>query len=571
MKELIFYDIEIFSHDALIVFKNRNKEVVKYYHNNFEGILGFIQDKLLVGYNNYFYDDKILTAMISGWNNGQLKDLNDKLISGEKWDRVSPYIDSIDCFQQINPSMPGLKKIEGNMGKMILESAISFDIDRPLTDEEFKEVFDYCSYDVDTTIDVYNLREHSYFESKSKLLEMLNNDRAKKWNTTTISANLLLDRPLPKWSSLRIDDEMLELVPPDVKEMWLQGNSVGSKIKKKSVTINEFDNDIQFGWGGLHGSHRWLKKVENVKLLDVASMYPSIIINLNALGSATKRYEEMRNQRVEIKHKDKVLSDALKLVLNSVYGNLKNKYSMLNNPRASMTVCVYGQIALYELCKRLSSYTTIININTDGVAFTTDNDVYKQIWKEWEKDFNLTLEEENFDLFIQKDVNNYIAITNKSLKDEEGKIIAKDNIQVKGGDVNRYYKDNWFANNNTRIVDIAIVDYLVNGIDVIDTLMNNLDKPYLYQYVLQAGSTYKGTFDDTGKQYDKINRVFATKKKDYVLLQKKRQDDGLVRFADAPDKMYLWNDECDKLEDFQSIVDLNHYYQLINRKLDRWK
>lgn len=572
MKELLAYDIEIFAHDALVVFKDMEKTPYLFFHNDFEGLLNFIKDKKLVGYNNYNYDDYILTKMIAGWSPEQLKKLNDKIINGEEFDKhLDQHIDSIDCFQQIDVSMPSLKKIEGNMGKMIFESSVSFDIDRPLTEDEFLEVLDYCSYDVNTTIDVYKLREHSYFESKQRLLDMLGNDKADKWNTTTISANLLLDKPLNKWSTLRIDEEMLELVPPDVKDMWLQANSISSEIKKKSVTVSEFDNDIQFAWGGLHGAHKRLKRVENVKLLDAVSMYPSIIINLEVLGPATKKYAEMKEKRIEIKHKDKPLSDALKLVLSSVYGNLKNQYSTLNNPRAAMTVCVYGQIVLYELCKRLSSYATIININTDGVAFTADNDVYKSVAEEWQKEFGLVLEEEEYDLFIQKDVNNYIAVKDMKLRDSQGKVASIGNIKVKGGDVNRYIDNNLFANNNTRIADIAIVDYLVNKIDVIDTLMNNLDKPYLYQYILQAGSTYLGTFDENGVQYNKINRIFATKKKDYVMLQKKRPDGGLVRYADAPDKMYLWNGKCEDIEDFQSIVDLNHYYQLINRKLDRWK
>ena len=165
MKELIFYDIEIFSHNALVVFKDINKRLRKSFHNNFEGLLDFIKDKKLVGYNNHYYDDKILTAMINGWSTYQLKQLNDKIIAGEKWDKIHPDIDSLDCFQQISVSRPGLKKIEGNMGKMILESAVSFDIDRPLTNEEFQETFEYCCYDVDTTVDIYKQREHSYFQS----------------------------------------------------------------------------------------------------------------------------------------------------------------------------------------------------------------------------------------------------------------------------------------------------------------------------------------------------------------------------------------------------------------------
>ncbi|MBW8383103.1 MAG: hypothetical protein K0M69_11360 [Youngiibacter sp.] len=348
--------------------------------------------------------------------------------------------------------------------------------------------------------------------------------------------------------------------------MWIsKSKSLTGDIDKKTVTITEFDNDIQFSLGGLHGAHKWKKRIENVKVLDVASMYPSIIINLQVLGPATSLYKELKDKRIKVKHSDKALSDALKLVLNSVYGNLKNQYSLLNNPNASITVCTYGQIALYTLCKALSQVADIININTDGVIFSTDTDDYKKIAKEWEKEFNLTLEEDTYDLFIQKDVNNYIAV-----KGEYSKFRGAESIKCKGGDVSRYSHDSLFSNNNTRILDIALVDHLVYGKDVLDTLLENLDRPRLYQYILQAGSTFEGTFDDKGNQYNKINRVFATKKGDLVL-QKRRYDGALIRFPDAPERMYLWNDDCDSIENFNRIIDLNHYYQIIKSRLERWK
>ena len=50
-----------------------------------------------------------------------------------------------------------------------------------------------------------------------------------------------------------------------------------------------FDNDVQFGFGGLHGAHKRIKRAENVKLLDVTSMYPNIILLLNVLGTATEK------------------------------------------------------------------------------------------------------------------------------------------------------------------------------------------------------------------------------------------------------------------------------------------
>lgn len=549
MRDLVFYDIEVFHSDSFVVFKDINKNVLAIYHNDFVGLSDFIEGKTLVGYNNYFYDDHILHAMLDLRSPQQLKALNDRIISGEKL-RITNYkFDSLDCFQQIDVGMPGLKKVEGNMGKMILESSISFNIDRPLTDEEFADVLEYCKYDVDVTIDIYNERVDSYFKPKESLLEMLGDDRGRRWNTTTLSANVLLDKPNPKWSNIRIPEEMLEMVPEDVVNLWLTK-------EKGSITIHDFDCEIEFGFGGLHGVHKHIRRAENVKLLDVASMYPHIILNIDGLGHATQKYKDLLDERVRIKHKDKVRSDALKLILNSVYGNLKNKYSTLNNPKCAVTVCAYGQIALYELCKRLSPFATIVNINTDGVAFIPHSDDYKQIWHEWEKDFSLTLEEDEFDLFIQKDVNNYIA--------KKG-----DKLTCKGGDVTRYHKDALFKNNNARILDIAVVDKLVYGKDVLDTLLDHLHQPHLYQYILQAGRTYQGTFDQDDNEHERVNRVFASKEDGFCLF-KKRQDGGMVRFADAPMQMFLWNNECDDLENFERIVDLNHYYQIINKRLERW-
>lgn len=549
VEDVIFYDIEVYHSNCFVVFKDINKKLLRVFHNNFVGLEDFVKDKTLVGYNNYFYDDHILHAMMDLKTPRQIKALNDRIIGGERL-RIKNYkFDSLDCFQQIDVAMPGLKKVEGNMGKMILESSVSFTIDRELTEEEYADVLEYCKYDVDVTIDVYKQRVDSYFKPKESLLKMLGDDKGRRWNTTTLSANVLLEKPLIPWSNIRVPEEMLEMVPEEVVDLWLTK-------EKGSVTIQEFDCDIEFGFGGLHGVHKHIKRAENVKLLDVASMYPHIILNIGALGHATDKYQEILDRRIEVKHKDKVQSDALKLILNSVYGNLKNKYSLLKNFKAAVTVCAYGQIALYDLCKRLAPFATIININTDGVAFTTDTDDYKQVWTEWEKDFNLTLEEDSFDLFIQKDVNNYVAKQNGELK-------------CKGGDVTRYHKDAFFKNNNARILDIALVEKLVNNKDILDTLMDHLDQPHLFQYILQAGGTYQGTYDQDDHKHERVNRVFASKKEGFCLF-KKRNDGGMVRFADAPMKMYLWNGECDDLENFEKIVDLNHYYQIITKRLERW-
>lgn len=550
-QDLLFYDIEVYSeHDAFVVFKDINKKLVRVFKNNFAGLADLIKGKTLIGFNNYFYDDKILVYMLEQKPVALIKQLNDKIINGENVRYINKHdFRSLDVFQQIDVSMPSLKKICGSMGRMILESSVPFDIGRPLNDQEYHEALHYCMNDTDATIDIYKKRIESYFKPKHALIDMLGDPKAIRWNTTTISANLLLKKPLVKWADIRIPDWMMDLVPEDVKELWL--------VKKKGiVNMTAFDCDIQWGFGGLHGAHKTIKRHKNVKLLDVASMYPNIILILQVLGSASEKYKEILLKRLAVKYSNPILSDALKLILNSVFGNLGNQYSLLFNPMACLSVCIYGQIALFELCKFISPYCTILNINTDGVAFVPHDDHYVEAYKQFEVDFGLQLEEKNFDLLIQKDVNNYIAVSGE-------KMICK------GGDVNRYLKDEIFKNNNARILDIALVNHLVYGHDVLDTLYKHLDQPHLYQYILKAGNTYKSSCDQHGRQYNKVNRVFASQKEGFCLY-KQRHDNGLVRFADAPIHMFLWNEDCSEIEDFESIVDLDHYYQIVNKRLERW-
>lgn len=563
---MLFYDIEVFAYDNLIVVKDLNHNVVHKSWNNHMGLREVLKSDEVAGYNNYYYDDIVATCMLKGMTVQEIKRVNDLLVHNQKVAiKVDPVINSIDCFQQIDVSNPSLKRIEANMGMMIKESDVPFDIDRPLTEEERKDVEFYCEYDVDATIEVYKEREHSYFESKKRILDMLGNPKAKKWNTTTISGNLLLKKPMPKWATPRVPEWCFNDpdLPEPVREMWKQFYDPASlrkdwKPKVKSYTFEMFDNEITFGIGGGHSVNTKERYFENVKLLDVTSMYPSIIILLKILGEATPKYKAIYDQRVAVKHTDTGLSNALKLILNSVYGNLGNAFSILYNPQAARTVCIYGMISLFKLAKMLYDCgCTIVQINTDGVAFVDNGCEYEHVWHEWEKTFGLGLEEDLFSKWWQKDVNNYIAVK------PNGK------IKVKGGDVRKYGKDYFFQNNSCRIISMAVVEKIVNGKDPAMTLYENMDKPYLYQYVLQAGKTYQGVVDSDGNFQQYVNRAFATRGHG-VKLYKKRQDGGLVTFPNSPDNMKIWNDDCEKIEDFHKWVDLNHYFQEVKTVLNRW-
>ena len=586
MEDLLFYDIEVTKYDSLVVFMNIDKEEVAHFWNNrdrktqdepsgFEGIKPIIEGKTLVGYNNYHYDDHILTAMMHSVNSlpRYLKYRNDQIITGQGSDRnVSELIRSLDTMQQIDVSKPSLKQIEGNMGISIVESSVSFDIDRPLTDEEREEMLEYCRHDVMATIDIYLLRKKSYFDVKDGLVKLLPEDHPEssyRWNTTTISANILLGNgKVSGWEKHRVPDHLwrnVEGIPTAVWDMWeeiMKPDSVTGKGKSK--TINAFDCKVVFGMGGLHGAPSKPVRYGRVKHKDVASMYPSSVVHLNALGDATGIYDNMRQERIRIKKSDPVRAAALKLVLNSVYGNFKNKYSALYNPMASATVCVYGQIALFSLCWELhKAGYKIINANTDGVVYLEDpdlGDADERICEKWEQDFSgYKLDTDFFTQWIQRDVNNYIAV------EEDG------SITVKGGDVNKYQTDKFFSNNSIRIVQIAMVENLVYGTDIFDTFEKNMDKPVLWQYVLKAGGTFKGVQNSMGEWQNKVNRVFAAAEgQPYTKLYKVRQDDGLVNFPDVPERMFIWNEDVRDIKDFEKIIDQEYYFNLVKEKLKGW-
>lgn len=590
MKDFLFYDIEVFSHNSMIVFKNIEEETVKVFSSSlnglgdlydkklitsagYAGLEDYIRDKTLVGYNNYFYDDYILYAMCLGFNDETIKQWNDSIINkgsmvGMKKVEICK---TLDTFQQIDVSKPGLKKIEGNMGLSIIESSVPFTIDRPLTPDENWETFKYCEYDVAQTVKIFKMRA-DYFESKAQIVDMLpedNRQRAYKWNTTSIIGQLL--KPTrPIHTGRLVSDDLMSLVPVDVQTMWRElDDTFDYKFKQRKVVVQEAGCSIEFGWGGLHGAPIGTHEAKNVKLLDVASMYPNILINFNGLGDKTKDYKQILDHRLQLKHEGKKKEQApYKLILNSTYGLLNNQYNPLNKPSLAFSICIYGQISLYVLTKMLHSVgCKVFNINTDGVAFEPDQaSAYLGIVDEWQNTFNLTLEEDRFKYWIQKDVNNYVALTDK------------DYIYVKGGDVNNYHdvdkggRNYYFNNSNIRIIQKAVVDKIIYNKSLSETIWENRDKPELYQYILRAGGTYLGTFDNRDVQLQHVNRVFAAKGTGYEIF-KKRHDGGLVKYPDAPSEMFLWNGDLTDFakEDFEFIIDLQWYNSLAEKVYERWK
>lgn len=289
---LLAYDVEVFSHNSMVVFKDMEGKTVQVFSSSLDGlgecldqglIAGagygdledFIRGKTLVGYNNYGYDDYILYAMSKELPQSVIKAWNDSIIGRGSLVNMKKVevCQTLDCFQQISVMKPGLKKVEGNMGVSIVESSVDFTIDRPLTPQENLEVLRYCEYDVLQTVEIYKMRKQ-YWQTKADIVTMMEEDhlkdRAMKWNTTSIVAQIL--RPKRRAPARRlVPDEMLEMVPTEVAEMWRElDTTIDFKFKKRKVVVEEFGNIIEFGWGGLHGAPKGIVRREDVSLADVA-------------------------------------------------------------------------------------------------------------------------------------------------------------------------------------------------------------------------------------------------------------------------------------------------------------
>jgi len=573
-KYKLFYDIEVLRHFNLIVVKDINKQIKGLYiddngkktfeSDTFKSLRELVEKSVLIGYNNYFYDDIILTDILANNTLKQIKKRNDEIISGKKINNLHKSIVSLDVFQQIL-SRPSLKKLEANMGMNIEETQIPFDLDRALTPEEIDQMVFYCMHDVDATINVYKVREANYFDNKRYILGLTDNPvRQYRWNTTTIAANLLTDSNAILWSDYRLGKldkdgnfEILKGMPKDV--LTLFDSQKKEKKPKGKAIIKEDGTKYDFGFGGLHGVCMPAKTIRsNVHNLDVASMYPHIMLILGALGQSAETYKHIMETRLKAKKEgNKETSNALKLIINSTYGLLKNQYSKLYNPQASTSVCIYGQCALYNLCKSLKAAGyELININTDGVAFTGDGDQWETVKSEWEKQWQLTLEHDFFKTWIQKDVNNYFAVM------DNGK------IKTEGGDVSRALNADIFKKCSLRIIDIAILNYYLNGQSANETISENLNNPELFQFILACGPTFGGTVDENGKQHNKVNRAFAVKKGSP--LYKLRKDGAKIKFQDVPENIQIENGEVKDVNLKEINIDLEFYIELTERKIAAW-
>lgn len=545
-KTAYVYDIEVFKnvfHCTLL--NTETEELIKFEcsirKNEIEEMCKFfLQPNIcLVGYNNIHYDNPIINYCIEYFSNS--KYTYDKICMSifnlstvitqdkeniDKWKRwkYANNFYTLDLLTMLYSQAlrVSLKEMQVTMMyKNVQEFNCNWQI--PLATTEIDSMIEYNINDVMST---YELLKRCEKDIKLRLdiedqynisclskdgvnigMQILAEEYMRK---TGISWNILKDLRSPA-DTISLNEIILPFIKYDTKilqdlltEMKSLTVSPGRKGYEKKFLLG--DRVVSVGVGGIHtiNEPEIIIPNENEILvdLDVASLYPSMLLNFNFyprhLGKEFKEvYADIRERRIKAKHaKDKVTDATLKLALNGLSGNLQNEFSWCYDPKAVMGIRINGQLLLLMLTEKLMALgITPIQLNTDGIFVKMSKSIYSEamkICKEWENLTGLILEEDRFKAFYQLAINDYFGVfENNSIK-EKGCFITSV-IQGKGL--------------TPKIIPKAVQKYFLEGIKPEEFIKQHTDiKDFLMSE--KTGKQWTVEYNDQPQQ--RTNRFYAS-------------------------------------------------------------
>lgn len=377
-KPHVYYDLEVYPNLFVIgwMYDRDDAEVVKMLNPTAAEVEEFIQKTRREGWNNRKYDAHILWAASMGASNEELFIRSTAIINNEQNATFSAAykIDYADGYDYAStPNKKSLKKWEIDLGLPHMEMDIPWD--QPVPDDRVQDVLNYLENDVRST---RATAKHiiADFHARQMLAEM---SGLQVINTTRQHAQKIIFGDLP-W------DTKPDLVYTDLRELFPGYEFDRFKPGKEKSTYKGFN----VGEGGFVYAEPGM--YENVVLLDVASMHPTSIVEMNCFGPYTEKFKELLDLRLAIKREDfeaagkmfdgrlkphlgdeegaKRLSDALKIVINSIYG-----YTAATFPNAfkderniDNIVAKRGALFMIDLKEFVESKGyKVIHIKTDSV------------------------------------------------------------------------------------------------------------------------------------------------------------------------------------------------------------
>ena len=538
--KLIFADSEVMKEDWLFYFIDYDTKKEICICNDSEKLKNFYKlcvnnNIILVFYNGRQYDQWIFKAI--------LKDLNPYRVSqglieqGKKGYQLIPKHYEIpliffDCMTSFN----GLKTLESFLGLDIRETNVDFNLDRKMTKEELQDTIDYCRKDVLATIEVFE-KSKDEFESMMGLIEMFDLPLINITKTKAQISATILEAQRPdfkrddEWDIVLPDNLIIENYT-DVVDWFLS-----DEIQKPKAKYEREVAGVKhiFALGGIHGSTVKQRYEGIIACWDVASLYPSTIIEYDLMSRNVKnanKYREIRDLRIDLKKKGDPKQAPLKIVLNSTYGILNDKYSPMYDPRQARRVCIYNQLFLLDLVEKIESVcgdkAELLQNNTDGTYWKFEDmetlELAKKEVEKWEKRTRYTMELDMAQLLIQRDVNTYLLVTSK------GKIKCKGAL-----------KQPKPLDNDLPIIPKALKEYLVNGTPLEDYI-NNENRLIEFAKTYKVTGNYKCAYHNGIELPHKTYRVFAsTNVNDTEFFKWKKDKETPDKFANTPQHTFYEN------------------------------
>ena len=558
---LNFYDFEVFVHDWCVTIINPIEKIMTVIVNDVGALKRYYkkhQDQFWVGYNSRNYDTFIMKGLLLGMNPKKVND--DIIVRNMKGWQINREFKNVKFLNFDIYTKNSLKTLEGFMGNDIRETEVDFNLQRKLTPQEIRQTIKYNIHDVEQTIEVFRRNIYLY-ESQIQLIETFGMDIELIGATQAqLTAKIL------ECEKLEHNDEFdIEIVPTlhlkkyvYAKEWFEDANNLDYK---KSFSMNICGVPHQFGWGGLHGCPEEPLHIKGRLFhVDVNSYYPSQIIRYDFMTRNSrnpKRYEGIYKYRLQLKAEGKKKEQApYKIVLNGAYGMMKDKYSLAYDPKMANNICINGQLMLTDLLEHLEPYITLIQSNTDGLIVQVKDDEEKinkvmNICHRWEHRTGMGLGFDEITEIFQKDVNNYV------FRFASGKLERKGAYVMELDDLN----------NDLPIVNKALVDYMMNGVAVEETI-GNCDEIKQFQKIVKVSSNYEGAWHNGEYLHDKTFRVFASKdKKDTYLGKFKYKGATIEKFGNTPDFAFIMNENVNGVKVTKKL-DKQWYIDLANKRLE---
>lgn len=555
----------------------------------------------LIGYNSYSFDIPLLSYLVT------VRDLSkaylfaqaiiENKVDNEYYRHRDSNIKSIDIQKVLGlDSMISLKQAAIALQWPMIQDLPLSPLES-ITVGQIEDIIDYNRNDVLITLELYkvSLGEIRLREEVSELfgLDLVNLSDSQM-------ANEILNKlyaqelgvPLESFQDLRTKRDSITIKDCIGKGISFQSDTLRKLLKSlqsetiermangnydfRKRTINFRGRQYEMGVGGLH-SHDdpGIFQTDDEYIIidaDVASFYPNIIL-INRLKPAhlddkfLEIYSRLTKERLRIKEEGQLLkATALKIVINSIFGKLGSETFWLYDPLQFYSVTISGQLYLLMLIEMLEeSGIEVISANTDGVvAKVRKNDgitnrlsTYKHVTQVWEEKTGFTLEYTRYKLYVRRDVNAYLAVS------EEGKIKTKgifDDITTTKN-LSRYI----YRSYRMPIVIKAITDYFLEGVPIEKTI-RECDNIYWFVSSQKASKQFDIILRN-GREHNicqRTNRYYMPVSGG-MFLEKKDKTGKIISMADHT--VCLAND----LRDCQSIdhynIDYDYYIKQAEKTL----